>query len=515
MIKNTVQSIIFMFFLLYSCFSFAGTNPYLNGIFFQIYGSHNALSVNDWEQKFQDMKNVGMDTAIIQFVARDNICYYNSSLGFISQEYTNILPNFLTAADNQGISVIVPAYYDSDWFSQGKNSSFLATNLIRNSNIIGEMVTNFNLTNYSSFYGWYIPYEIDNYMFTLPADENKLINFMNGIADYCKQMTPGKIVTGAPFFNTNASCWGPDEFESHWKNFFNGIPNLDVMILQDCIGAEHAGFIDMGPYFNAARNACLAYNRELWTDLEIFSNSHASDISTVKTQLLIERPYTEKIISFEYLSYMDKNGTPDAQQFYSNYSKYYDSPCSDTNAPEIIIKETPYNSDGKKIKITFNEKINPVIAMDKACYKLLPYNVYPDSIEVDHANMRYVILSFPVVIGADYSLEMRYIEDLYENKIKISEAGSSLQEGHALSSGVFPNPCYLNKEEELLFYIKTPGKEIIIYNFYGDMINKIISDNKGKGIWNLKDKSGHRVFKGIYFYIIPDLQDKGKFIILE
>lgn len=512
-----VKTQIFIILFILPVCLFSGVNPYITGVFFQTWGSHNSFSTSDWITRYNDMKKIGLDTVIIQFIAINGTSFYNDNLTFLTNSYPNILPRNLSAANTTGINLFVPTYYDTNWFSKGTTDSFLSENATKNSNLISDLVDNIKINTNRCFAGWFIPYEIDDVMFISPENRAKLVNFLNSIANYCKIKTPGKPVSIAPFFSKNLPV---TDFKNFWNYILSNTPNLDIVILQDGVGARNWDVTTILDYYNAMKEACDSNNKTFWSDLEIFTNSgKPASIDRIKDQLLYEAPYCQKIVSFEYLFYLDKWRNSDTLKLYVDYSNYYASSISLDNNPPKILRAGFVKGLNNKIEIEFDEPINSVIAKERTNYKIVPPDIYPDNIELISGNLSKIYLCIPPLdTTLFYTLYIKNIEDLYQNKITPDTAviigGEEIGE---LPTEVYPNPVRINFNTTVVFRPVKTGSKVKIYNFNGKLIKVILNNFNNEVFWDMKDNDGKTVSEGVYFYIIESQTNKqrGLFVIFE
>jgi len=510
-IKFFIFLILFLPLLIY-----CGVNQYITGSFFQANSSHNFYTIANWILLFNDMKIIGLDTAILQFVAFDGTSYYNDNLIFLTNSYSNILPRMLIAANTTGVKLFIPTYYHTTWFSQGTSDSFLSLNATRNSNVIADLVDNIRIDTNSSFTGWYIPYEVDDVMFVSPANRTKLVNFLNSIANYCKIKTPGKPVSIAPFFSKSLSV---SEFKDFWSYILSNTPNIDIVVLQDGVGARGWDVTTILDYYNAIKEVCDSNNKMFWSDLEIFTTNYKpADINRIKNQLLYESLYCQKIVSFEYLFYLNKWYSSDTAKLYTDYSNYYVSNLEDSTPPKVI-KAGFVIGYNNKIEVEFNEPINLLNAKQTTNYWIDPPGFYPHNIELISGNFYKVYLNVPAMdTTLFYNLYIKNIEDLYHNKItnniKVMIGGEYKKEEPAI---VYPNPARIDIDSQIIIKPVEEGIKVKIFNFQGKLIEEIKGDLNKEARWNIKNNDKILVSEGIYFYIInkDDKIQKGAFVILN
>ncbi len=188
-----------------------------------------------------------------------------------------------------------------------------------------------------------------------------------------------------------------------------------------------------------------------------------------------------------------------------------------------------------KIKITFNNDVDTVAALNKENYVFSPYNKI-SGIQFDKEDHKtiYIILdgSRPVgSIGKEYTLHILNITSSSNSgNVPINSGAGSYLVLTAVANNlanlyVYPSPARLNSGNEYITFANLPGHiKIAIFNLNG----KQVFDTEGKtdngGFeYNLKDVNGNLLNSGIYIYRIATLDDSnneievklGKFAVVK
>jgi hypothetical protein len=128
----------------------------LTGTFVDFWGKEN-WSKQEWEIQFQEMKEIGMNTAIIQFVSYGDNTYFNSTNTFTTTKYPNALASLLAAANAKEISVFIGLYFNDEYWDNQTNVDWLRLHADRCISIATEINSQFGKD--PAFKGWYIPHE--------------------------------------------------------------------------------------------------------------------------------------------------------------------------------------------------------------------------------------------------------------------------------------------------------------------------------------------------------------------
>jgi hypothetical protein len=278
----------------------------LTGTFIDFYGKE-AWTQQDWDIHFQEMKDIGMNTVIVQYTAYNDITYFNSTNTFTSSKYPNALSLLLKAADNKDMSVYVGLYFNEEYWDNQTNADWLQLHADRCISIAKEINAQFGTD--SAFVGWYIPHEPEPYAYD---SEEMVTLFKNDLVDRISDKLHtlnSKPVSIAAFFNSGLTS------TTQLRDFMAELCtcNLQVIMLQDGIGVNHVSLANVGKYFSAADTGLYkgtGYTGEFWTDLETFSETGTVTIDRIKSQLNAElaTAHISKAVSYQYYSDMCPTG---------------------------------------------------------------------------------------------------------------------------------------------------------------------------------------------------------------
>jgi hypothetical protein len=280
----------------------------LTGSFVDFWGKEN-WSQQEWEIQFKEMKEIGMNTAIIQFVSYGDKTYFNSANTFATTKFPNALAHLLAAANTQEISVYIGLYFSDEYWNNQTNAEWLKVNADRCITIATEINAQFGKD--AAFKGWYIPHEPEPDAYNSP----ELIsvfreNLVDRISDKLHSFD-SKPVSIAAFFNSGLTT--PAQLKDFMKELCRC--NLQVIMLQDGVGVNHVSLSRVGTYYNEADTGLYentGYTGEFWTDLETFSEppQGAVTIDRIKSQVEAEMPvpHISKAVSYQYYSDMCPTG---------------------------------------------------------------------------------------------------------------------------------------------------------------------------------------------------------------
>jgi len=280
----------------------------LTGSFIDFWGKED-WSQQEWAIQFQEMKDIGMNTAIIQFVSYGDNTWFNSANTFTKTKYPNALPRLMAAANTKQMAVYIGLYFNDEYWNNQTNVEWLQMHADRCILIATELNSQFGKD--PAFKGWYIPHEPEPYAY----NSKELLasfkdNFVNRISDKLHGFG-SKPVSIAAFFNSELTS------TTQLRDFMAELckSNLQIIMLQDGIGVNHVSLDQVGQYYSEAASGLYEntdYKGAFWTDLETFSFAPQGPVTIdrIKKQLQSEMPtpHITKAVSFQYYEDMSLTG---------------------------------------------------------------------------------------------------------------------------------------------------------------------------------------------------------------
>ena len=285
-----------------------GSKKTLTGSFIDFSGKSH-WSQKEWESQFREMKDIGMNTAIIQFISYGDTTWFNSANNFTRIKFPNALPNLLAAANIKQMNVFIGLYFDEEYWKNQTNVDWLQLHADRCISVAEELNAQFGKN--PAFKGWYIPHEPEpNAYHSKELTASLKDNLINRISDKLHSFD-SKPVSIAAFFNSELTS------PTQLKDFMTELcrSNLQIIMLQDGIGVNHVSLEQVGLYYNEAARGLYEntnYKGEFWTDLETFSFAPQGPVTIVriKKQLQAELsvPHITKAVTFQYYQDMCPTG---------------------------------------------------------------------------------------------------------------------------------------------------------------------------------------------------------------
>ena len=308
----------------------------LTGTFVQLFGKDN-WSEAQWDEFLTEIKDLGMNTLIVQYTAfknaYNNITWFNSANTFTATKSKHTLERVLASAQRKGIEVHIGLHFDDTYWYHQTDVVWLQTQANYCIAIAEEIQAQFGT--HVAFKGWYIPHEPEPNAYN--TDEKVRLfreHFVDRISNRLHQLN-NKPVSIAAFWNSSLST--PEQLQHFMAELSKS--NLQIIMLQDGVGAQHVTFNRLASYYEAAQRGLFEENKNykgvFWSDLETFASPngeypfHPATFDRVKQQLetALSIPKVSKIVSFHYFDDMSTKSPHKAKadalrEAYKNYIKH-------------------------------------------------------------------------------------------------------------------------------------------------------------------------------------------------
>jgi len=305
--------------------------PYFSGSFIQSWYCQN-WSINRWHQEISMLQDIGITEVIIQSsvctTPADKYASYPSKMAGYRSNGINMLAHALEAADNLTMKIRIGTGESREWWKKWPwHQTWLLNEARENILIVDEIAAEYAA--HPSFFGWYIPYEIDNITAITRRRQADLNVFFKSIIGAMKLRTPGKTVMVSPFYNSKLSKLGS------LKNWTKAITNIfigtgvNIIALQDSIGVGYNKISQLEDIFASTQKATEAVGAVLYANNETFHSTAAgnvpSDLSLILLQIAKVRPYVAGYVAFSLSHYLNKD---EETKRYVDYRNYYLSKLS-------------------------------------------------------------------------------------------------------------------------------------------------------------------------------------------
>lgn len=302
----------------------------ITGTFIQLFKDINYprppidWDIKDWLREINYMKEVNIDTLIIQYVIYDNDAYYPSKYGKMITR-TDQIENILLASWKEKLCVYLGLVLDSKWWRGISSNSFLNQLEEKSIAVAKELLSRYG--KYNCIKGWYLPFEVEDRAWFKPEKEEILVNFLKDTVRRLKVLTPKFSIIISPYFLGSIP---PKELASRWARLFK-LTGIDIVAIQDGSGRMHHKIDNekVYKYFKAFKEEFGKNNLRLWVDMEIYNqtkdwpnwDAEPTTVESIKDRLKILSPLVEKIVCFEFIHYMSPNIGEKQRKLYQSYRR--------------------------------------------------------------------------------------------------------------------------------------------------------------------------------------------------
>jgi len=234
------------------------------------------------------------------------------------------IENILSAAEKLGMNVFLGLGLNPEFWS-GKFDAQKEAAV--NQKTMTELQKLYS--NYTSLAGWYLPEELDDRNFNTDEKKEVVIAYLKSMVMYARFYTHRPVMV-SPYFGMN-----PDgaAYAQWWDDVLSEA-KLDIVAMQDGVGCHRTSVEESAAVLRALRPVMEEHGVQLWANAEVFDQTHgwpvddldwratSAPIDRVIKQLDLESPYVDKVIIFDFTSYMSPRLGDEAQALYEGYEEY-------------------------------------------------------------------------------------------------------------------------------------------------------------------------------------------------
>lgn len=268
-----------------------------------------------WDAEFAAMKQVGMDTLVLQWVcdSKAGQTIYPTRIPGLRQApgCDDALGRCLRRAESAGIKVFVGLNISDEWWTIGTTSaSWLHEQMDLGNRIAKEVYDLYHTQAPNALHGWYWAWEVDNVSSTSPTRRQNLATALTESVGYLHGQYPTMPLMLSPFFNDSLGT--PDACRSFWTWIFANCPLTagDIFCPQDGVGAGNVPLTRLPAWFAALKLAVDSKpGLRLWSDTETFhvDDWTAATLGEMVAQLKAVQPWVECSVTFAWSHYQSPN----------------------------------------------------------------------------------------------------------------------------------------------------------------------------------------------------------------
>lgn len=278
--------------------------------------------------------------------------------GFDHSSDTDVLGRLLTAQEDAGGEVVVGLQLNHDFFEvSASDPGWLAAEAELAGELAAELYAAYGDS--PAFGGWYLPFEVDNLNFPGQLEWDRMVTFYDEIVTGLRQLDPDLPISIAPFYNDGlAGSLDPAGWQEMWTHILAGV-EIDILALQDGVGAGHVTLDRLPAWFAATRNAidAASADTELYADTETFifgaSGLQPMPMNTFLQAMAIVEPYVTGHWAFAYDHYQSPVSTG-SNAWHSTYLRYLADGTIGGEAPTVpqALAATPVSA--RTIELTWS-----------------------------------------------------------------------------------------------------------------------------------------------------------------
>lgn len=301
-------------------------NPLFTGSFIQKWYAKD-FTLERWIDELQMLKDIGIKEVILQSVAdtKNKYTVYPTEMNGYSYSEKDMILLALDAAKKIGIKVRIGLGENDDWWKKGWNDfNWLRAEAKINNKIVNEIFEKYSY--HEAFAGWYITYEFSEFFCTTKLQQVNLNLFYKNIAKEIKSKNNKLTIMIAPFFNSNKYKIGSLEL---WSKIVQNVlinTEIDIVSLQDSIGAGFNTIDNVKKLFYYTKEATDLLGITLYADTETFVSTENGNIPATQDEIIMRMtevsPYAEDFIAFSINHFQNKNISSQRGN-YEDYLKYY------------------------------------------------------------------------------------------------------------------------------------------------------------------------------------------------
>jgi hypothetical protein len=292
------------------------------------------------------MKNLHLSHLVVQWAANDHdkraggqktAVYPTQQPGYVRNTSTDVIERTLRAADAAGVDVWVGLPVSDDWWNVYAYDPWWLDNEATTAKAFAHELWD-KYHSHASFKGWYLSFELDNVHFGTASAQNNMISFYQNVIGELHVLSNNLPVAIAPFYNgvnTQLPGWqDPTAWGYTWKHILENV-DVDVIALQDGVGAGHATPATLGTWFSAMRDAITASgsNARLFADTETFIMG-ASGLQPMSSKGIVSainavKGYVAAFWSFSFNHYQSPRSTFATSAYFNAYNSWAQAATGD------------------------------------------------------------------------------------------------------------------------------------------------------------------------------------------
>ena len=291
---------------------------------------HQNWGRSEWDQDFQAMKAIGIDTVILIRSGHKRQITYPSKVLVEKQDcfepVMDLVDMYLDLAEKYEMKFFFGTYDSGYYWHKGEFQKEIDINKA----VVEEVWKKYGQR--KAFQGWYLTQEVSR-------RTAGIIDVYAEMGRFCKSLDNNNLPTMIspwmdgiknPMGNANelyrADGVTPEEHEKEWDDVMAGIAGaVDIVAFQD----GHVDFHELPTYLEINKKLADKYGLQCWTNSESFDRDMPIRFLPIKWEKLwlklkaAAKVGVDKGITFEFSHFMSPNSSyPQAGHLYNRYKEY-------------------------------------------------------------------------------------------------------------------------------------------------------------------------------------------------
>lgn len=240
----------------------------VSGAFIQFNRANAAWPIDRWKTLFNEMRNIGLDTVIIQWTAEEPVLYFKDDALPFKEQY-DALERLLEAARGQNLSVFLglqndPAYWKEITGRDKVLRDYFLVRLARNERLQAALLKKFEKR--ADWIGYYIPDEIDDLSWRESARQDILKDYLRQTIQILRKADANRPIAISAFFRARTA---PTVFTKTLRHLTGDI-GLNYLLIQDGTGGGDPPLEVTPMYYRSLLGDGQWHEPGLWLVLEAF-----------------------------------------------------------------------------------------------------------------------------------------------------------------------------------------------------------------------------------------------------
>jgi hypothetical protein len=299
----------------------------VTGAFIQLASSSAGKGSPWWNDQLAAMRAIGFDTLIVQYVAHDRRSYYPSRIEGIQPSEEDTIQFILDAASEAEVKVFLGLPLDGSFWT-GKFD--VSARLRCNQATLRELHQRYGV--HPALGGWYLPEELSD-LTAKRAHVDELLDYLGELTSQAHSLSKLPVMI-SPYFGQKPDA---EAYAVWWDQVALPALGVDIVALQDGVGTRRTTIAQSRPPFAALAPVMKRHGVAFWANNESFYQTagwpvdedesgfraEPTDFDRFLRQVRSTAPFVEKIITFEFTTYMNPATPGGSRQLYRAYKNYF------------------------------------------------------------------------------------------------------------------------------------------------------------------------------------------------